>query len=62
MRLNKNRVPYFGTATMGVLSVIVSLVMNLNQLSSTIGVGALLALTLVSNKTVRRILCSFFTS
>jgi len=47
MILNKNRVPYFGTIATGIFSTCLALVLDLDQLSSMISVGTLLAFTLV---------------
>jgi len=47
MRLNKHQVPYIGIIITGVFSTILALFMNLDQLSSMISIGTLLAFTLV---------------
>jgi len=47
MRLNKHQVPYIGILVTGMFSTTLALFMNLDQLSSMISIGTLLAFTLV---------------
>jgi len=47
MQLNKRQVPYIGIIITGIFSTILALFMNLDQLSSMISIGTLLAFTLV---------------